>query len=110
MENLFSYGTLRDENVQRAVFNRSLNGVSDAIIGYRLETVTITDSSAIAISGMTVHQILEPTGQDSDQIEGTLFQISDSELQLADAYEDAAYKRVQVRLRSGAQAWVYVRA
>ena len=33
-----------------------------------------------------------------------------AELKAADAYEVAAYKRVQVALRSGNMAWVYVRA
>jgi gamma-glutamylcyclotransferase (GGCT)/AIG2-like uncharacterized protein YtfP len=110
VENLFSYGTLRDESVQQAVFGRAMKGILDAIVGYRLASVTITDPSAIAISGKTVHHILEPTGQESDQIEGTLFQLTAKDLQLADAYEDKAYKRVQVRLRSGLDAWVYVQA
>jgi gamma-glutamylcyclotransferase (GGCT)/AIG2-like uncharacterized protein YtfP len=110
MEYLFSYGTLRDESVQRAVFGRPLIGTSDAIVGYRLASVTITDPNAIAISGKTIHHILEPTGRESDQIEGTLFQLTAKDLQLADAYEDKAYNRVQVRLRSGLDAWVYVQA
>ena len=110
MENLFSYGTLRDEAVQRTIFDRILNGTPDAIIGYQLRTVTITDPKSIAISGHAEHTILEPTGRDSDQIEGTVFQLSESELALADAYEDKAYKRVKVRLRSAIDAWVYVRA
>jgi gamma-glutamylcyclotransferase (GGCT)/AIG2-like uncharacterized protein YtfP len=108
MENLFSYGTLRDESIQQAVFGHSLKGAPDAIVGYRLVSITITDQNAIAISGKTVHQILEPTGRKSDQIEGTLFQLTAKDLQLADVYEDKAYKRVRVRLRSGVDAWVYV--
>ncbi len=39
-----------------------------------------------------------------------VLEITQAELSLADAYEDAAYKRVQVPLRSGGEAWVYVRA
>ena len=110
MENSFSYGTLRDEKVQRTVFDRRLNGTSDAIIGYRLRSVTITDPKSITISGHAEHTILEPTGRDPDQIEGMVFQLSENELGLADAYEDKAYKRIEVCLRSGTDAWVYVRA
>jgi hypothetical protein len=110
MENLFSYGTLRDEPVQHAVFGRSLSGSSDAVLGYRLESVTITDPSAIAISGKSEHLILIPTGRDGDRVEGVVFQITEAELDLADTYEDAAYKRVLAPLRSGGKAWVYVRA
>jgi hypothetical protein len=110
MENLFSYGTLRDEPVQHAVFGRGLTGSADAVLGYRLESVTITDQAAIAISGKSEHLILIPTGRDSDRVEGMVFQITAAELALADAYEDAAYKRVSAPLRSGGRAWVYVRA
>ena len=110
MENLFSYGTLRDEPVQHAVFGRSLTGSADAVLGYRLESVTITDPAAIAISGKSEHLILIPTGHDSDRIEGMVFRITEAELDHADAYEDAAYKRVSASLSSGGEAWVYVRA
>jgi gamma-glutamylcyclotransferase (GGCT)/AIG2-like uncharacterized protein YtfP len=110
MENLFSYGTLREEAVQRAVFGRGVAGRPDAIVGYRLVPFTITDTAAIAISGRAEHTILEPTGRDEDRVEGMVLSITAAELALADAYEDAAYKRVSARLPSGAEAWVYVRA
>jgi gamma-glutamylcyclotransferase (GGCT)/AIG2-like uncharacterized protein YtfP len=110
MENLFSYGTLREETVQHAIFGRSLAGGVDAVLGYRLESVTITDPAAIAISGKTEHLILDHTGHDGDRVEGAVFQITEAELSLADSYEDAAYKRVLAPLRSGGEAWVYVRA
>ena len=110
IENLFSYGTLREETVQQAVFGRSLGGAADAVLGYRLESVTITDPAAIAISGKNEHLILDPTGRDGDRVEGAVFQITEAELALADTYEDAAYQRVLAPLRSGGQAWVYVRA
>ena len=110
MENLFSYGTLREGAVQNSVFGRSIAGSDDAIVGYRLQPVTITDPSAIAISGRAEHTILEPTGRDADQVEGMVLRITAAELALADAYEDAAYRRARARLRSGAEAWVYLRA
>jgi len=110
MENLFSYGTLQEDRVQREVFGHSLVGTADAIIGYRLAAFTISDAKAIAISGRAEHTMLEPTGRDADQIEGTVFKLTAEELGQADAYEDVAYKRIQVCLRSGSRAWVYVRA
>jgi gamma-glutamylcyclotransferase (GGCT)/AIG2-like uncharacterized protein YtfP len=110
VHNLFSYGSLRDEEVQRAVFGRTVDTTADAIVGYRMVTLTITDPKAIAISGRSDHRIIEPTGHDDDQVEGAVLPISEDELKRADTYEDAAYKRVSVRLRSGADAWVYVRA
>jgi|SRR5277367_3470552 len=110
MEQLFSYGTLRDEAVQRAVFGRTVDGRPDAIIGCRLEPVSITDAKSVAISGTSNHTILVETGNDADEISGVLFQITEQELARADAYEDAAYVRVRIRLRSGKDAWVYAKA
>jgi gamma-glutamylcyclotransferase (GGCT)/AIG2-like uncharacterized protein YtfP len=109
-EKLFSYGSLRDEGVQRAIFGRRLDGAPDAVIGYRLTSVKITEQKSIKISGKEVHQIIEPAKHGADQVEGMVFDITGNELVLADQYEDAAYKRVQATLRSGSKAWVYVRA
>jgi hypothetical protein len=39
-----------------------------------------------------------------------VFEISEEELQRADAYEVAEYKRITARLKSGLDAFVYVRA
>jgi gamma-glutamylcyclotransferase (GGCT)/AIG2-like uncharacterized protein YtfP len=107
-ERLFSYGTLRDEKVQRAVFGRPVAGTPDAIVGYRLKPVTITSAEAVAISGTAAHTILEPG--DGPPIEGMVFELSAEDIARADAYESAEYKRVLVRLRSGADAWMYVEA
>jgi gamma-glutamylcyclotransferase (GGCT)/AIG2-like uncharacterized protein YtfP len=110
MEMLFSYGTLREDAVQRAVFGRGVAGSPDAIVGHRIQPVVITDPAAVAISGRAEHTILEPTGRDEDRVEGMVLSLTAAELALADAYEDAAYKRVRARLRSGTDVWVYVRA
>jgi len=101
MDNLFAYGTLRDEQVQQKVFARSLEGVPDAVLGYRLGSITINGK---------VYRALDQSGQESDVVEGMVFELSAAELMLADAYETAAYRRARVKLRSGADAWIYVRA
>jgi gamma-glutamylcyclotransferase (GGCT)/AIG2-like uncharacterized protein YtfP len=108
-ENLFSYGTLREEKVQFSVFGRRLYGHDDSITGYRLEPLEITHPDAIAISGTNAHTILHSTGKASDRIEGRVYRITKKELQLADDYEDASYKRVAAKLLSGGRAWVYVK-
>jgi hypothetical protein len=43
-------------------------------------------------------------------VPGTVFEITDSELAMADKYEVKAYRRVSARLASGRDAWVYVEA
>lgn len=108
-ELLFSYDTLQQEEVQRASFGRKLEGVRDALPGWRQEMVEITDAQVLAKSGKRFHPIVIPGGP-SDQVPGTVFEISASELAAADRYEVADYKRVAVTLVSGKQAWVYVKA
>ena len=107
-ENLFSYGTLRYENVQLTTFGRKLTGQVDSLPGYCLKTVKITDPEVIAKSGEEVHSIIYFSGNSNDQIPGMVFKISQEELEQADKYEVADYKRIRVNLLSGVSAWVYV--
>jgi hypothetical protein len=105
---LFSYGTLCQPEVQRITFGRELNGRPDAIVGYELDYLTITDPHVIATSGSDRHPILRPTDRQDAAVEGMVFAISDADLAAADDYEVDDYRRVAVPLRSGEQAWVYV--
>jgi gamma-glutamylcyclotransferase (GGCT)/AIG2-like uncharacterized protein YtfP len=109
MVKLFSYGTLREQNVQQAIFGRLVVGTDDALIGYKLTSATITHEKAIAISGRAEHTTVVSTGQKDDQVVGIVFDLTEDELRRADSYEDAAYQRIQVRLTSGCDAWVYVK-
>jgi gamma-glutamylcyclotransferase (GGCT)/AIG2-like uncharacterized protein YtfP len=110
MERLFSYGTLRDEQVQRAVFGHPVEGVGDAITGWRLEPYTVNDPKSVAISGKSTHHILVRTESSGDEIAGTVFDITQDELRRADDYEGAGIDRVRVTLRSGTDVWMYVKA
>jgi hypothetical protein len=107
-EHLFSYGTLRDEAVQLATFGRRLEGVPDALAGYCLRMIVIEDQDFVAASGTAHHRNLEFTGDASDLVEGMVFAVTGRELEQADAYEPAGYRRLPARLRSGLEAWVYV--
>jgi gamma-glutamylcyclotransferase (GGCT)/AIG2-like uncharacterized protein YtfP len=107
-ELLFSYGTLRQRDVQLSTFGRELDGRPDAIVGYELDYVTITDPHVIATSGSDRHPILKPVDRVDAAVEGTVFAISEADLAAADEYEVDDYARIAVPLRSGDQAWVYV--
>ncbi len=107
-ELLFSYGTLRQREVQLTTFGRELNGQSDAIVGFELDYVTITDPHVIATSGSDRHPILRATDRPEAQVAGTVFTITGAELAAADQYEVDDYRRIEVPLRSGRRAWVYV--
>ena len=106
-ERLFSYGTLRLEAVQRTVFGELVHGVADAVVGHRLEDVTITDPVVVALSGRAVHPVLVANRDGSGQVPGTVFTLDAAQLAAADAYEVDAYVRVEVPLLSGGKAWVY---
>jgi gamma-glutamylcyclotransferase (GGCT)/AIG2-like uncharacterized protein YtfP len=107
-ELLFSYGTLRQREVQLTTFGRELRGRPDAIVGFELDHVTITDPHVIATSGSDRHPILRPSDRPDAQVEGTVFSITEVELAAADEYEVDDYRRVLAPLRSGGRAWVYV--
>lgn len=107
---LFSYGTLQQDNVQMASFGRLLVGRADAMPGFKKEMVEITDPDVIAKSGEKFHPIVVPSSDPADSISGTVFEITETELAAADAYEVSDYKRVETTLTSGTKAWVYVKA
>ncbi len=109
-EKLFSYGTLQYTSVQLATFQRKLEGNPDVLSGYNLTTVAIKDDKVVKISGDAAHPIITFTGSKTDQVAGLVFAISSEELQQADMYEVANYKRINVQLHSGINAWVYVNA
>ena len=109
MNRLFSYGTLRLPEVQRANFGRLLEGAADRLPGWRLDSVTIRDPAVVGLSGTEVHRIVRRGGP-SDAVEGVVLLLSDDELAAADAYETDDYARVECVMASGAAAFVYVAA
>ncbi|GAA1002555.1 gamma-glutamylcyclotransferase [Acrocarpospora pleiomorpha] len=96
--------------MQMANFGRRLDGQPDVLPGYELTMVEIIDPEVVTVSGAAVHPIVRPTGNPDDGVEGTVFSISAAELAAADDYEVDDYTRVQVILRSGLDAWVYIQA
>jgi Gamma-glutamyl cyclotransferase, AIG2-like len=106
---LFSYGALQQAQVQQATFGRLLAGQVDALPGYRQTMVEITDPEVLATSGERFHPIVAASLDPADEVAGTAFMITEAELAAADAYEVSDYKRVAVRLKSGRDAWVYVK-
>lgn len=107
MHLLFSYGTLRQPEVQRSVFGGEVPGESDAVTGHRLGEVKIEDPRVVELSGSAVHPALIPDHGSGAEVPGTVFTLTDEQLAAADDYEVDAYRRVEVPLRSGRIAWVY---
>jgi hypothetical protein len=107
---LFSYGTLQQPDVQRATFGRLLEGTGDALVGFEQTLLRIEDEAVLAASGLTHHPIVRFNGDAASRVPGMVFEVTEEELQRADRYEVAAYRRVAVTLASGTQAWAYVDA
>jgi hypothetical protein len=107
---LFSYGTLQQENVQLASFGRLLDGHDDAMPGFAQTMLEITDPEVIRTSGKRFHPVVAPSDNPADSVPGKVFAITVEELAAADRYEVADYTRISVRLASGKEAWVYVKA
>ena len=104
---LFSYGTLRQPQVQVATFGRLLDGEADAVVGHELGWVTIVDPHVLAASGSDRHPALVPSARPDAAVEGMVFRITEAELAAADDYEVDDYTRVRIPLRSGRAGWVY---
>ena len=104
---LFSYGTLQRPEVQMSNFGRLLDGEPDELIGFQQSLLTIDDPDFVKASGKSRHSIVRFTGGDNSRVSGTVFEVSESELARADAYEPAGYTRIAATLASGKQAWVF---
>ena len=107
-ELLFSYGTLQKEKVQMELFRRLLQGTKDVLEGYKISSIEIKDDAFLSKGEDKYQQTLILLNNKLDKTEGTVFEISEDELLLADKYEPDNYKRIQVALRSGKQAWIYI--
>jgi gamma-glutamylcyclotransferase (GGCT)/AIG2-like uncharacterized protein YtfP len=106
---LFSYGTLQNKNVQMGSFGRELAGTADALPRFRRRMVTVTDPRVLELSGSSQHPNAERSSDAKAEIAGTVFEVTEEELDAADKYEEASdYGRILVVLKSGKQAWVYV--
>lgn len=105
---LFSYGTLRKENVQLELFGRVLKGWNDTLPGYKAIPVEIKDVSFLSKGEQVIQQTAIYTGHPQDRIEGKIFEVTEDELMASDKYEPDGYKRIIVNSVSGKKVWLYV--
>lgn len=105
---LFSYGTLQLESVQLENYGRLLKGEREKLFGYTIEKLKITDLFVIEKSKLEFHPIAIKSYNQSDFIEGTIFEITETELLETDKYEVAQYSRILETFASGKKAWIYI--
>src|SRR3954451_692674 len=77
---LFSYGTLRQENVQMASFGRLLAGSPDALPRYASAMIEITDPQVVAASGARFSSDGDRDRRSCRRGPGTLFLVTAAEL------------------------------
>lgn len=106
---LFSYGTLQEDSVQMNVFGRLLTGAPDELRGFEQSTLTLRTAEPGGVVPGT-YPVVRPNGREDSCVRGTVYEVSNAELEITDRYETSAYKRVAVTLASGRRAWVYADA
>ncbi len=99
MEHLFTYGTLKDEQVQQYIFGRILIGKSDFLKGFQWHKNAVYGRYPLVVQ----------TNDPQHKVAGMVYEVSNSDLALADVYETSAYQRQMVTLESGLEAWLYVK-
>ncbi|HET9440269.1 MAG TPA: gamma-glutamylcyclotransferase family protein [Longimicrobiales bacterium] len=105
---LFAYGSLQQEAVQISTLGRRLAGETDELPRFESAVVEIEDEVLAAAMGKTHHANVKFNGQDESRVSGTVFSVSNEELDRIDQYEIAfSYKRMTALLASGKEAWVY---
>lgn len=105
---VFSFGTLRQESVQQALYGGTVPTVPDGLVGWRLTTVRITDPAVIAASGSDLHPGIERSGDPADRVDGGVLTLDGDALAATDRYESVGYERTSIVLASGREAWIYV--
>nr|WP_314896106.1 gamma-glutamylcyclotransferase family protein [uncultured Flavobacterium sp.] len=102
MEQLFTYGSLQNDDIQKDLFGRILEGTPETLIGYVLKEIQIEEEF-----GLVKYPIIMETHKPEDTINGIVYTISTQELRQTDLYEGLHYKRVEVHLQSNQKAWAY---
>jgi gamma-glutamylcyclotransferase (GGCT)/AIG2-like uncharacterized protein YtfP len=96
---LFSYGSLRREDVQMTTFGRTLSGRADELVAFELVPAARNGSGHANVV----------RGAPESRVAGIAFDVSDAELAVADEYERRDdYTRIEAALASGRSTWVYV--
>lgn len=105
---LFTYGSLQDAEVQLDTFGRLVVSQPATLPGYTIDYIEIDDARLSDVAGPSVHPVLRHTGNALDKVVGTVVHVTSEELDAADEFEAALYRRARVRLANGREAWVYV--
>jgi gamma-glutamylcyclotransferase (GGCT)/AIG2-like uncharacterized protein YtfP len=108
---ILSYGSLQQAAVQISVYGRVVQGEPDDLVDCVLTLIEVPRLHKAASSGLTHYKNVEFSPGSGSRVSGTVFEISERELAVTDAYEqESDYVRVRAVLASGRNAWVYMSA
>ena len=99
--------TLQKDEVHLTLFGKILTGSRDTLRGYKISSIEIDDESFLSRGEEKNQFTAIASDEEDDSIDGTVFEILEEDLLLADKYEPDGFGRVEVELESGKRAWMY---
>jgi gamma-glutamylcyclotransferase (GGCT)/AIG2-like uncharacterized protein YtfP len=93
--NIFTYGSLLDDDIRSRVLCKHIDGEKDTLSGYRVSEHTVLPYPTIV-----------PFKEGS--VYGKVFDVTSEDLQRLDKYETQYYTKINVLLDSGKKSLVYI--
>jgi gamma-glutamylcyclotransferase (GGCT)/AIG2-like uncharacterized protein YtfP len=96
MINMFVYGSLLDNERRLNVLGHSIEGKSDILEDY------IVDTHSVLTAYPTIIKL------EGGFVNGKIFKVNNTDIENLDRYESHYYKKVEVTLKSGVMSLVYI--
>lgn len=106
---LFAYGALLLPTTQLDVFGRLPANEDDVLPEYALQYRDGDDPRGASPSAHTALPVLRYTANALDKVPGRVLHLTEDELDAADEFEMALYRRAPVTVASGRRVWLYLR-
>ena len=96
--------------MQLDTFGRLLDSEDDVLPGYTVDYIEIEDPRSSTSPARPCTRSSARPATRCDKVTGKVLAVTEDELEAADEYEVALYRRAPVTLASGRTAWVYLSA
>ena len=93
---MFVYGSLLDPKLRLNVLGRDIEGKSDILEDY------IVDTHSVLTAYPTIIKL------EGGFVNGKIFKVNESDIENLDRYESHYYKKIEVTLKSGVMSLVYI--
>ena len=95
-KNMFVYGSLLDSKLRLNVLGRDIEGKSDILEDY------IVDTHSVLTAYPTIIKL------EGGFVNGKMFKVNDADIVNLDRYESYYYKKIEVTLKSKVMSLVYI--